>query len=54
MKLQELLKLKVLYDVETGNGDGGAGGGDPTPDIEVPEYIKSYADWMRTQGKRNI
>lgn len=52
MKLQELLKLKVLFDAEDGNGDSGAGGGDPTPGIEVPEYIQSYADSIEDAGQK--
>lgn len=52
MKLQELLNLKVLFDAEDGNGDGGAGGGDPAPGIEVPEYIQSYADSIEDAGQK--
>lgn len=52
MKLQELLKLKVLFDAEDGNGGDGAGGGDLTPDIEVPEYIQSYADSIEDAGQK--
>ena len=52
MKLQELLKLKVLFDAEDGNGGDGAGGGDPTPGIEVPEYIQSYADSIEDAGQK--
>lgn len=49
MKLSELLKIKVLYDVEDGNGDGGAGGGET---VEVPEYIQSYADSIEDAGQK--
>lgn len=52
MKLEELLKLKVLFDAEDGNGGGGAGGGDQTPGIEVPEYIQSYADSIEDAGQK--
>ena len=52
MKLQELLNLKVLYDTEDGNGDSGAGGGDQEHNIEVPEYIQSYADSIEDAGQK--
>lgn len=52
MKLQELLKPKVLFDAEGGNGGGGAGGADPIPGIEVPEYIQSYADSIEDAGQK--